>query len=161
MRRLIGAHRASRFKRGARTANRADQGRAELEAARPGRGEGAPDPDGPRGGSGLGRHRSAGAGARALLSSIPQARALLGDRGHDADWFRNYLIDIGIFPCIPSRVGRKVPIPHDADLYRPRHKIENMFARLKNWRRVATRYDRCLILFLSACALAATVIYRS
>ncbi|MCA3461653.1 MAG: IS5/IS1182 family transposase, partial [Rhodobacter sp.] len=39
------------------------------------------------------------------------------------------------------------------------HRIENMFARLKDWRRIATRYDRCPILFLSACALAATVMY--
>ena len=98
-------------------------------------------------------------GARALLSSIPQSGALLADRGYDADWFRNALIEMGISPCIPSRIGRNVAIPHDADLYRLRHRIENMFARLKDWRRIATRYDRCPILFLSACALAATVIY--
>ena len=99
-------------------------------------------------------------GARALLSSIPKVGALLADRGYDADWFRNALIDMGISPCIPSRSGRKDPIPHDTDLYRKRHRIENTFARLKDWRRIATRYDRCPILFLSACALAATVIYR-
>ncbi len=98
-------------------------------------------------------------GARALLSSLPPARVLLADRGYDADWFRNALIKRDIQPCIPSRKGRKAAIPHDADLYRKRHKIENMFARLKDWRRVATRYDRCPILFLSACALAAIVIY--
>lgn len=98
-------------------------------------------------------------GAGALLSSIPPAGALLANRGYDADWFRNALIDMGISPCIPSRKARKVPIPHDADLYRQRHRIENMFARLKDWRRIATRYDRCPILCLSACALAATVIY--
>lgn len=98
-------------------------------------------------------------GARALLSSFPQAGALLADRGCDADWFRNALIKIEILPCIPSRIGRKVQVPPDADLYRQRHKIENMFARLKDCRRIATRYDRCPILFLSACALAATVIY--
>jgi transposase len=98
-------------------------------------------------------------GARALLSSIPQAGMLLADRGCDADWFRNGLIEMGISPCIPSRSGRKIQIPHDADLCRQRHKIENMFARIKDWRRIATRYDRCPILFLSACALAATVIY--
>lgn len=98
-------------------------------------------------------------GARALLSSFPQALTLLADRGYDADWFRNALIEMGISPCIPSRRGRKVAIPHDAELYRQRHKIENMFARLKDWRRIATRYGRCPILFLSACALAATVIY--
>jgi transposase len=82
-------------------------------------------------------------GARALLSSIPKAGSLLADRGYDADWFRSALIEMGISPCIPSRAGRKDPIQHDADLYRQRHKIENMFARLKDWRRIATRYDRC------------------
>ncbi len=65
----------------------------------------------------------------------------------------------GYFALHPVPRGRKVQIHHDADLYRLRHKIENMFARLKDWRRIATRYDRCPILFLSACALAATVIY--
>jgi transposase len=98
-------------------------------------------------------------GARALLSSIPKAGALLADRGYDADWFRNALIEREITPCIPSRRGRNIPVEHDTDLYRLRHRIENMFARLKDWRRIATRYDRCPILFLSACALAATVIY--
>jgi len=76
-----------------------------------------------------------------------------------ANLFRKALIEISIFPCIPSRASRKVQIPHDAELYRLRHKIANMFARLKDWQRIARRYDRCPILFLSACALAATVIY--
>lgn len=98
-------------------------------------------------------------GARALLASIPQAGVLLADRGYDADWFRNALIERDIQPCIPSRKGRKVAIDHDRELYRRRHRIENMFAHIKDWRRIATRYDRCPILFLSACAMAATVIY--
>jgi transposase len=67
---------------------------------------------------------------------------------------------MGIAPRIPARSGRKTPIPHDSDLHRKRQRIGNAFARLKDWRRIATRYDRCPILFLSACALAATVIYR-
>ena len=98
-------------------------------------------------------------GARALLSSLPSARVLLADRGYDADWFRNALIERDIQPCIPSRKCRKVPIPHDTVLYRQRHRIENAFARLKDWRRIATRYDRCADLFLSACALAAVVMF--
>jgi transposase len=98
-------------------------------------------------------------GARALLLMIPQAGALLADGGNDADWFRNAPIELGISPCIPSKLNRTVQVLHDAALYRLRHKIANMFARLKDWRRVATRYDRCPILFLSACALAAIVIY--
>jgi transposase len=98
-------------------------------------------------------------GARALVDDLPDARVLLADRGYDADWFRNALKDKGIAPCIPSRKMRKVPIPHDAVLYKRRHKIENSFARLKDWRRVATRYDRCPKVFLSACALAAIVMF--
>ena len=84
---------------------------------------------------------------------------MLADRGYDADWYREALEDKGITPCIPSRKNRKVPIPHDEARYRKRHKIENSFARLKDWRRVATRYDRCPKVFLSACALAAVVMF--
>ena len=76
-----------------------------------------------------------------------------------ADWYREALEDKGITPCIPSRKNRRVPIPHDEARYRKRHKIENSFARLKDWRRVATRYDRCPKVFLSACALAAVVMF--
>jgi transposase len=98
-------------------------------------------------------------GARALLDALPPAGVLLADRGYDADWYRNALIARDIEPCIPSRRGRKTAVSHDAGLYRRRHKIENMFARLKDWRRISTRYDRCADLFLSACALAAAVMF--
>jgi len=57
---------------------------------------------------------------------------------------------VTIKPCIPSRKNRKVPISHDEARYRKRHKIENSFARLKDWRRVATRYDRCPKVFCRA-----------
>jgi transposase len=54
---------------------------------------------------------------------------------------------------------RKVAVDYDATLYRERHRIENGFGRIKDWRRIATRYDRCADLFLSACCLAVVVIY--
>ncbi|MFZ6765046.1 IS5 family transposase [Pseudoroseomonas sp. WGS1072] len=98
-------------------------------------------------------------GARALLPSMPKAQVLLADRGYDADWFRDALAQRDIVACIPGRQTRKILITHNAALYRQRHKIENAFARLKDWRRVATRYDRCDDIFLSACALAAMVIF--
>ena len=98
-------------------------------------------------------------GARALLGRLPKAETMLADRGYDADWFREALQDQGITPCIPARRGRKAPIPHDPQLYVLRHRIENMFARLKDWRRIAMRYDRCADLYLSAVALAAIVIF--
>jgi transposase len=94
-----------------------------------------------------------------LLDGLPPAEHLLSDRGYDADWYRDALEDNGIKPCIPSRKGRKIAILHVAARYLKRHKIENSFARLKDWRRVATRYDRCPKVFLSACALAAVVMF--
>lgn len=98
-------------------------------------------------------------GAAGLMSGMPKVKVLLADRGYDADWFRNALIDRGITPCIPSKKNRKVQIEHDAILYKKRHKIENMFGRLKDWRRVATRFDRRAEIFLSACALVAIVMF--
>ncbi|WP_145974996.1 IS5 family transposase [Ruegeria atlantica] len=98
-------------------------------------------------------------GARALVSSLPAADWLLGDRGYDADWFREALVDMGITPCIPGRKSRGKAVKYDKSRYKRRNRIEIMFGRLKDWRRVATRYDRCPKVFLSAIALAATVIF--
>ena len=59
----------------------------------------------------------------------------------------------------PSKSNRKVAIPYDALLYKQRHKIENMFGRLKDWRRIHTRYDRCAHTYLSAICIAAAVAF--
>jgi transposase len=98
-------------------------------------------------------------GAAALLDDLPKARWLLGDLGYDADWFRDALQAKGIEPCIPGRKSRLQPVKYDKRRYRRRSRIEIMFGRLKDWRRVATRYDRCPVVFFSAIALAATVIF--
>jgi len=63
-------------------------------------------------------------GAALMLDALPRAKAMLGDKGYDADWFRNALIKRGILPCIPSKANRKIPIAHDQTLYRQRHKID-------------------------------------
>ncbi len=65
----------------------------------------------------------------------------------------------GITPCIPGRKSRTKPVKYDKRRYKSRSRIEIMFGRLKDWRRVATRYDRCPTVFLSAVALAATVLF--
>ena len=83
----------------------------------------------------------------------------MADKGTDADWFWDALADKGIKPCIPGRNSRGPPVKHDKRRTKRRHRIEMMFGRLKDWRRVATRYDRCPKVFLSAIALAALVIY--
>jgi transposase len=74
-------------------------------------------------------------GAAALLGSLPPADWLSANWGYDADWFRDALKDKGIKPCIPSRKSRGKRIKHDKRCNR----IEVMFGRLKDWRRVATR----------------------
>ena len=95
-----------------------------------------------------------------MLEAFPDARALLADKGYDADWFRDALAERKITVCIPSRANRKVPIPHNPVLYKQRHKIENMFGRLKDWRRIATRYDKLARNFFSALCFVATLAYR-
>ncbi|KMK65257.1 transposase family protein [Puniceibacterium sp. IMCC21224] len=61
-------------------------------------------------------------GARALLSSLPDVDWLLGDRGYDADWFREALKDKGIRACIPGRKQRKTAIRYDKRRYKRRNR---------------------------------------
>ncbi len=98
-------------------------------------------------------------GAATVLPALPEANALIADKGYDSDRLRDALVNLGIRPCIPGRSGRKRPVVHDARLYRRRNLIERMFGRIKDWRRVATRYDRCAHTFMSAICIAATVIF--
>ena len=98
-------------------------------------------------------------GAAALLDSLPSAEWILADRGYDADWFREALEEKGIKPCIPGRKSRSKPVKYDKRKYKRRNRIEIMFGRLKDWRRVATRYDRCPTVFFSAVCLAATALF--
>ena len=98
-------------------------------------------------------------GAAMILTSLPNADELIGDKGYDSDAFRAELIERGITPCIPPRAKRKSPASYCKALYKQRHKIENMFAKLKDWRRISTRYDRCAHTFFSAICIAATVIF--
>lgn len=98
-------------------------------------------------------------GAALMLPNLPPAKDLLGDKGYDSNRFRQALIKRGIEPCIPSSRSRKLPIPYDRALYRQRHRIENMFGRLKDWRRIAMRYDRCAHTFMSAICLAAIILF--
>ena len=98
-------------------------------------------------------------GAATVLPALPDADVLIADRGYDSDWFRAALESRDIEPCIPGRKGRKTPVEYDENRYRQRNLIERMFGKLKDWRRIATRYDRCAHTFMSAICIAATVIF--
>lgn len=98
-------------------------------------------------------------GARALLRRLPEGGWLLGDRGYDADWFREALQDKGIRAITPGRRQRNTPVKYDTRRDNRHNRIEIMFGRPKDWRRVATCYDRCPKVFLSAIALVANVLF--
>ena len=80
--------------------------------------------------------------APALLERAGRMRYLLGDKGYDANSLRKTLRDLGTSPVIPGRRNRKRAIRYDQQRYRGRHLIENAFCRIKDFRRVATRYDK-------------------
>ena len=98
-------------------------------------------------------------GANILAPLLPKARELIADRGYDSNTFRAALAERGIVACIPLKKNRKAPIPYDKKLYRQLHRIEITFGRLKDWRRIATRYDRCATTFFGAITLAVIVIF--
>ena len=98
-------------------------------------------------------------GAATLLPDLPAAQEILGDKGYDSDAYRVALIKRGIIPCIPPRAKRNNPATYCKHLYKQRHKVENMFAKLKDWRRISMRFDRCAHAFLSAIQIAAVVIF--
>src|SRR5208282_350629 len=79
--------------------------------------------------------------ALALISAVPPGRRLAGDAAYDSDGLRRLLVERGTVPVIPNNPTRKRPHPFDEDAYRQRNLIERMFCRLKDWRRIATRYD--------------------
>lgn len=98
-------------------------------------------------------------GAKLLYPHLPAAETLIADKGYDSDEFRDALIAKGITPCIPARSNRTAHTNYDKEIYRTRGRIEIMFGRLKDWRRIAMRYDRAAHTFFSAICIAATVIF--
>ena len=86
-------------------------------------------------------------------------KRVIADRGYDANRLRSKLREQGTIPVIPGRHNRKRPIQYDERRYRDRWLVEAMFCRLKDFRRVATRYDKLARNYQSAVALAAVVAF--
>ena len=82
-------------------------------------------------------------------------RAMLADKGYDSDEVRSALLLRGILPVIPPKANRKEQIACDFRAYKDRNRIERMFNKLKQVRRIATRYDKTALSFLSFLNLAA------
>lgn len=94
-----------------------------------------------------------------LLADVQGARYVLADKGYDADALRRTVQRAGAVPVIPGRITRKKKIALDKQRYSDRHLIENAFCRLKDFRRIATRYDKLAANFMSAVALVTTLTF--
>jgi len=84
--------------------------------------------------------------------------ALLGDRAFDADWLRAELEARGAAAVIPPKANRKGCLSFDRHMCRWRHLVENYFAKLKEFRAIATRYDKTDTSYRASISLAAAVI---
>ncbi|WP_342111695.1 IS5-like element ISMra5 family transposase [Methylobacterium sp. SI9] len=94
-----------------------------------------------------------------LLERLPACRIVLADKGYDSDAIRRQIEASGAAPNIPPKINRRWKPCFSPVLYRGRNAIERMFGRLKDFRRIATRYDRLATNYLAAVCLAATVSY--
>jgi transposase len=98
-------------------------------------------------------------GAEALLPHM-QADVLLADKAFDADErLIKPLLAAGKTFVIPPKSNRKTPRPFDKEMYKARHLIENFYCRLKQFRAIATRYDKTARNFLAAIHLVAAIIW--
>lgn len=98
-------------------------------------------------------------GAEALLTRIPTPKRLIADRAYDARKLRDWLEQRGCEAVIPPNPTRKHPHAYDRIAYRRRNVVERMFCRLKDFRRIATRYDKRADTYLSAVLIVATLVW--
>ncbi len=91
--------------------------------------------------------------------SVPVPALCAADTAHDANGLRQFLIERGTRPVIPNNPTRKHVRPFNRNAYKQRNLIKRLFSRLKDWRRIATRYHKLARNFLSVIQLAAPVIW--
>lgn len=92
--------------------------------------------------------------AQALIDGLP-AGHVLADRAYDANRLHDAILDAGAVPVIPPMPQRRHQHYYDRILYKERNRIERFFDKLKQFRRVATRYDKLLANFMGFVTLAA------
>ena len=88
----------------------------------------------------------------------PGANAIM-DKGYDSDAIRAYVNQLGGIAVIPPKANRAVKPDFDEHLYRERHRIENLFARLKAYRRIATRYEKLHVTFAAMATIACILVW--
>jgi transposase len=97
--------------------------------------------------------------AQRLIRRTKAARKILGDKAYDSAPLRQWLKDRGTRAVVPNKSNRKQPFSFDKKSYKLRHRIENAFCRLKDFRRIATRYDKLARNFLASICLVAAIVW--
>jgi transposase len=97
--------------------------------------------------------------AAELIRAAGPFHRLIADRGYDTNAIRSLVAEKGAEAVIPATTSRRAPIPYDTNAYRLRNMIERLWCRLKDWRRIATRYDKLAANYLSGALIAASIIY--
>jgi transposase len=95
--------------------------------------------------------------AAELIGLAPASAMLAADRAYDSDALRDLLVARGTTPVIPNGPRRKNLHPFDRDAYKRRNLVERAFCRLKDFRRIATRYDKLAATYAAAISLAALI----
>ena len=96
-------------------------------------------------------------GVPEILGDLPFG-AIIGDKASGAGWLIEDIEESGAMAVIPARRNRTVPRDNDREMYRWRHRIENFFARIKEFRAIATRYDKTDESFAAAIHLVSGVV---
>jgi len=97
--------------------------------------------------------------ANRLINRVEPAECMLGDKAYDSNELRDELDQRGTKPVIPNRSNRKRRFSFSKRLYKLRWRIESAFNRLKDFRRIATRYDKLARNYLAAVCLAAALVW--
>ena len=97
--------------------------------------------------------------AASMINAAGPFNRLIADRGYDTNAIRTLVAARGAQAVIPSTTSRRAPIPYDRDAYRARNLVERLWCRLKDWRRIATRYDKLAANYLAGALIVAILAY--
>ena len=97
--------------------------------------------------------------AERLIRRVKPSKRILGDKAYDSAELREELDECGTKPVIPNRCNRKRPFAFSKRLYKLRWRVESAFSRLKDFRRIATRYDKLARNYLASVCLAAALVW--
>lgn len=98
--------------------------------------------------------------ATSIIDNLAFTNNVIADKGYDSEALRQYIFNLGATPVIPRKINSKIGNDNmDWGLYKLRHKVENIFARLKHYRAIATRYDKLAENYASTVALACAFIW--